>query len=126
MAEAPRLFIALYTDEDVTSELAPALRDRGFEAQSAAEAGLLNADDQTQLLYAAEHDMALLTTNADHFLMLAKQYAEAGRSHAGIVISSEQYSRRRFGELLRLVLRLVNSVTADEMRGGLVYLQQFR
>ena len=119
MADTPRLFIALYTDEDVTSELAPALRDRGFEAQSAAEAGLLNADDSAQLAYAAEHDMALLTTNADHFLKLAKQVAGAGRSHAGIIISSEQYSRRRFGELLRLVLRLVNSVTADEMRGGI-------
>jgi predicted nuclease of predicted toxin-antitoxin system len=113
MAEAPRLFIALYTDEDVTSELAPAVRDRGFEAQSAAEARLLNSDDTEQLAYAAEHNMALLTANADHFLKLAKQYAEAGRSHAGIIISSEQYSRRRFGELLWFVLRLVNSVTAE-------------
>jgi predicted nuclease of predicted toxin-antitoxin system len=125
MAEAPRLFIALYTDEDVTSELAPALRDRGFEAQSAVEVRLLNADDSAQLAYAAEHDMALLTCNAEHYLKLAKQYAESGRSHAGIIISSEQYSRRRFGELLRLVLRLMNSLTADEMRNCVVYLQQF-
>ena len=49
MAEPPRLFISLYTDEDITSELAPALRDRGLEAQSAAEAGLLNAGDAEQL-----------------------------------------------------------------------------
>ena len=40
MAEERSLFIALYTDEDVTSELAPAIRDRGFVAQSAAEARL--------------------------------------------------------------------------------------
>ena len=45
MAEEPRLFIALYTDEDVTSELAKAVRERGFIAQSAAEAGLLNVED---------------------------------------------------------------------------------
>jgi hypothetical protein len=42
MADSLRLFISLYTDEDITNELAPALRDRGLQAQSAAEAGLLN------------------------------------------------------------------------------------
>lgn len=126
MADAPRLFIALYTDEDITNELAPALRERGFDAQSAAEAGLLNADDAVQLAYAAEHALTLITCNADHFLRLARQYAESGRSHSGIVISSEQFSRRRFGELLRLVLQLMNSLSADEMQNCVVYLQQFR
>jgi hypothetical protein len=38
MADAPDLFVALYTDEDVTSELALLLRERGFVAQSALEA----------------------------------------------------------------------------------------
>ncbi len=126
MAESPRLFVALYTDEDITSELAPALRERGFEAQSAAEAGLLNSDDLAQLAYAAEHNMTLLTCNVRHFLPLAKAYAETGLSHAGIILSSEQYSRQRFGELLRLVLRLLNSLSADEMRDCVVYLQQFK
>jgi predicted nuclease of predicted toxin-antitoxin system len=126
MAEIPRLFISLYTDEDVTNELAPALRDRGYESQSAAEAGLLNKDDAVHLAYASEHGMTLLSCNADHFTALAKQYAASGRSHAGIVLSSEQYSRRRFGELLRLVLRLMDSMTADEMRDCVIYLQQLR
>ncbi len=63
MADSPRLFIALYTDEDITNELVPALRERGFDAQSAAEAGLLNADDAIQLAYAAEHDLTLITCN---------------------------------------------------------------
>jgi len=40
MARAARpLFIALYTDEDVTGDLAPALRRRGYAAQSAIDAG---------------------------------------------------------------------------------------
>jgi predicted nuclease of predicted toxin-antitoxin system len=126
MSDPARLFIALYTDEDVTSELAPALRERGFEAQSAAEAGLLHADDARQLAYAAAHDLTLLTCNASHFLRLARQYAAAGQSHAGIIISSEQYSRRRFGELLRLTLRVMNTLTVDELRNTVVYLQQFK
>lgn len=94
MAESPRLFIALYTD----------------------------AEDDVQLAYAVEHDLTLLTSNARDFLALARQYAEASRSHAGLIISAEQFSRRRFGELLRLVLRLMNSLTADEMRDRVVYL----
>jgi len=121
MADAPRLYISIYTDEDVTIELARAVRERGFSAQSAAEAGLLNADDSVHLASAAENGMALLTFNARDYLRLAKKYAEANQSHAGIIISSEQYSRKRLGE----ILRLINSFTADEMRDRVVYLQNF-
>ena len=86
MADEPRLFIALYTDEDVTAELAPALREQGFEAQSAVEARMLHADDEAQLAYASKRGMALLTTNADHFVRLAKSYSETGQPYAGIVV----------------------------------------
>ncbi len=126
MVDEPRLFLALYTDEDVTSELAPALRERGFEAQSAIEAGMLNANNGDQLAYATSRGMALLTCNADHFVRLAKQFSETGQSHSGIVVSAEQYGRRHFGELLRMVLHLLNTLTAEDMRDCLVYLQQFR
>jgi predicted nuclease of predicted toxin-antitoxin system len=126
MSETIRLFISLYTDEDISSELAPAIRDRGLDAQSAAEAGLLDADDPVHLEYTTARGLTILTCNARDFLDLAKQYAIEGRTHAGIIISSEQYSRRRFGELLRLVLRLMNSISADEMQNRVVYLQDFK
>ncbi|MBI5568178.1 MAG: DUF5615 family PIN-like protein [Chloroflexi bacterium] len=126
MTDPARLFIALYTDEDITSELAPALRERGFEAQSAAEAGLLRAEDASQLAHTANNGFTLLTCNAAHFLKLAQHYAETGQSHAGIIISSEQYSRRRFGELLRLTLRVLNTLSADDVRDTVIYLQQVK
>jgi hypothetical protein len=125
-ADEPGLFIAIYTDEDITSKLAPALRERGFDALSAVEASMLNATDADQLAYAASRRMAVLTCDAVHFVGLAKQFAAAGQSHAGIILSSEQYGRRHFGELLRTVLRLLNSLIPDQMRGGVVYLEQFR
>src|SRR5829696_5673086 len=90
MADEPRLFIALYTDEDITTELAPALRERGFEAQSAFEAGMLNTEDDAQLAYATSRGMTLLSSNLDHFVRLAKVYSAAGASHGGIIVSSEQ------------------------------------
>jgi hypothetical protein len=126
MAQDPApLFIALYTDEDVTPDLAPALRRRGYVAQSAAEAGNTEILDEAQLTYAAEKRMALLTYNLQHFIPLAQAWYLAGREHAGIILS-EQFSQRQFGELLRRVLRLLNCWTADEMRNQLVFLQQFK
>ena len=61
--EAERLFVAIYTDEDVTSALAPALRRRGYTAQSTAEARHLELLDEAQLTYATEQGMAILTYN---------------------------------------------------------------
>jgi len=46
-----RLFAAIYTDEDVGSHPAPALRRRGYEAQSAVEADNLKNSDEAQLTY---------------------------------------------------------------------------
>jgi len=85
---------------------------------------MLNATDEAQLAYASSHGMALLTCNTAHLARLAKLYSETGQPHSGIIVSPEQYGRRHFGELLRLVLRLLNSLTADDMRDRLVYLQQ--
>jgi len=122
--KVPRLFIALYTDEDVTSHLAPALRRRGYTAQSTAEAHNLGATDEAQLEYATEHGMTILTYNAQDFVPLAQSWYFSGREHAGIVVS-EQFSQRRFGELLRQVLRFLNNVTPDEMYNQIFFLQQF-
>jgi hypothetical protein len=68
LSDTPALFIGLYTDEDVTTALAPALRRRGYHAQSTVEAGNIEASDEAQLVYAAEQGLALLTYNAEHFI----------------------------------------------------------
>ena len=122
---AERLFIALYTDEDVTTDLAPALRWRGYMAQSTAEAGNAERSDEAQLIYATEQRMAILTYNAQDFIPLARVWYAAGREHAGIILS-EQFSQRQFGELLRRMLQLLASLTADEIYNRIVFLQQFK
>ncbi|MCC7361176.1 MAG: hypothetical protein IT317_16950 [Anaerolineales bacterium] len=87
---------------------------------------MLNASDEAQLAAYANHGMTLLTYNAADLARLAKQYAETGQAHSGIIVSAEQYGRRHFGELLRTVLRLLNGVTADDLRDCLVYLEQYK
>lgn len=62
MADEPQLFASLYIDEDITSRLAVALRQRGFEAIAAHEAGLFSTDDEFHLAYATEHGYVLFTS----------------------------------------------------------------
>ena len=114
MADESRLFVALYVDEDITNELAPALRECGFDAISVFDAGRLGMDDAAQLAWAAENRSALMTCNAGDFLRLAKAHADTKKTQAGISISSEQYGRRQFGQLLRQTLVRLKSVTARE------------
>ena len=126
MAETPSLFIQLYTDEDVTTALAVALRQRGFVAQSAIEAGLGGEpNDEVHLAYATEHRMSVLTFNGKDFVPIAQRWALQGRDHAGIVVS-EQLGLEQLGELLRRVLKMLDSMTADEMQNAFLYLSQFR
>jgi len=122
---APRLFVSVYTDDDVTNDLAPALKRRGYGAQSAAEAGNLGVPDEARLSYAADQGMATLTYNVQDFIALARRWHSAGREHAGIILSG-QFSHRRFVVLLRRVLRLLDSLTAGEIRNQIVFLQRFK
>jgi hypothetical protein len=112
--ETLHLFVALYTDEDVTTDLAPALRAHGYRAQSAGETSNWGIADEAQLTYATANGMAILTYNVADCIPLARTWYFTGREHAGLILS-EQFSQRQFGELLRRVLRLLNSPTADEM-----------
>jgi predicted nuclease of predicted toxin-antitoxin system len=114
MAGTGRLFISLYTDEDVTDRLALLLRERGYEAESALEAGTTGFTDEQQLAFAANRGLTLLTYNRRDFIVLAQRWHDASRDHAGIILS-HQFSNRQTGELLRQVCRFLESVPADEM-----------
>ena len=116
-----RLFIFLYTDEDVTNRLAPLLREQGYEALSSAEAGNDGLTDAEQLAFAAGRGWTILTYNARDFGELAR----ARREHAGIVVS-QQFSRNELGEFLRQVCNLLEAVSAEEMRNTVRHLQGYR
>jgi hypothetical protein len=113
--------VAIYVDEDVYGDLARVLREHGVDAQSVGEAGRYGLDDSAQLAYAAATGRAVLTFNREHYERLAVEYFLNGWEHAGIIVSP-QYT---FGELLRRVLRLVESMSAEELRGEIRYLQSF-
>ncbi len=125
MRDDESLFVSLYTDEDVTAQLAVLVRQRGFDAVSASDVGLIGQPDEEQLAYAAAHDRVLLTFNQRDFILITRQWAAEGRQHAGLLLS-DQFTRQQLGELLRRVLRFLNTVSASEMVNAMLYLSEFR
>jgi predicted nuclease of predicted toxin-antitoxin system len=113
--------IRLYLDEDMHPDLAEAIRQRGFDCQSAVEAGMLGKSDEEQLDYARSQGRCLMSFNVRDFVVLAQQWAHTGRPHAGIVVT-KQMSRRAFGQLLGRILNLLNTTAPDEINNVLRYL----
>lgn len=119
------LYIALYCDEDVMEEIAKALRQRGYDAVSAAEVGMLGRLDEEQFEYATRQNRAILTYNATDYIRLANTRFNAGKEHAGVILS-QQFPRHQFGELLKQLLTLLDTLTQDEMRNQVIVLQSFK
>jgi predicted nuclease of predicted toxin-antitoxin system len=115
------LFVTLYIDEDITHKLAKVLRERGFDAVAAYEAGNIGVPDPVHLEFAASQRRALLTCNARDFAPLFDKWWEASKEHYGIIVSNQL----EFGEMLRRVLNLLDSVTAGEVRNNYKNLAEF-
>lgn len=119
--ESTRLFVAIYTDADIRGGLAAQIRLRGFDAISAYEAGNAELSDFDQLAYAANQRRAILTCNAKDFAPLADNWWQNGRQHYGIIVSEQL----PLGEMLRRVLRLLDSISADALENGYRNLAEF-
>lgn len=122
--ESVALFISLYVDEDSAYRRLPTLlRAEGFDAVSALELGHTGSewDDEKHLTYAAENQRAVLTHNTRHFVPLSQKWEREAREHYGIIVS-EQVG---IGEVLRRLLRLLDTMTKDEMKSKLRYLSDF-
>ncbi len=121
MADEVRLFIALYADEDVHKSFAKEIRRHGFDAISVDEEKRGEVSDEKQLEYATLLGRTVLTHNRQDFAPLHERWLSEGREHAGIILSTQI----PLGELLRRTLRLLDKVTADEMRNNLRHLNDF-
>ena len=111
----------VYLDADVHPIVARILRDRGFNALSANEAGHRQATDREQLDFAVAYRCALVTFNVADFVREARRYAQEGRDHLGIVVSDQL----EVGELVRRVTRVLGSYSAADMINRFIWLQSF-
>ena len=112
----------LHLNEHLSPRLASQLRRYGFDVTSSQETGLLSDDDSAQLAHSASQQRALLTFNSVDFVALHNQYMANGEEHWGVVLSTEE----PISVFMHRLLRLLNSVTADELKNQIRWLNEFR
>lgn len=117
-SKAPKLLL----DEQIWKRLASLMREKGFDVVHVYEAGLDHTDDGIVLSAAVEKHRAVVTFNIKHFMPFITQYFDDGKEHYGIVVSDE-VSR---GELQRRVTKLLESITEEELKNTVRYLQEFK
>jgi predicted nuclease of predicted toxin-antitoxin system len=84
------LFAAIYLDEDVNPLIARLLGNRGFDVTTVHDAGLSASPDPQQLAFAASQHRCIVTHNRLDYEMLHQEYLASARTHAGIVLQSEE------------------------------------
>jgi hypothetical protein len=120
MGTEPNSLVArLYFDEDVDARLAEALRQRGYDVQTAVATGLLGASDDEQLACAAGQQRALVTHNVAHFPGIHATWVESGQQHGGIVIL---IGHSAIGAWLRRMETLLDLFSGEELQNQLLFL----
>jgi hypothetical protein len=114
--------IKLLLDEHIWEGLAEALTQRGYDVVHINRTEKRGVDDDPLLTFATVEGRAVLTYNACHFVPLIRLWYESGREHAGVILSIQLPP----GELLRQVERLLATLSADELKNTVRWLQEFR
>jgi hypothetical protein len=100
--------------------LVQALRNRGIDISTALDAGTLKKADDWQLAYAAAQGMTIYSFNVGDFCRLHAEWLAAGRSQAGIIPARQK--QFPIGEQMRRLVKLVNTLSEEEMRDRLEFL----
>ncbi|MGC9395633.1 MAG: DUF5615 family PIN-like protein [Anaerolineae bacterium] len=118
-AELLPVYISLYFDEDIANEIVENLRHRGFNVLCARDTQRLSLADEAQLTFAVAQQRAIVTHNRQDFEKLHKHYLENRHPHWGIIIAKR---RRDSSIVVRKLLTILDSSTADEFREQLRYI----
>jgi hypothetical protein len=111
----------LYRDHNIDRQLAFDLRRRAFDVTYASEVGKERARDEEHLRWAASEGRALVTYDVRDFRILAEEWAATGRDHAGIIISQAP-PYLVYGNVLRRLLLLLNSLSAEQLTNQVQWL----
>ena len=107
--------IRYHLDESVNHAVALGLRRRGVDVSTATDAGLLGADDETQLSFARANGRVAVTHD-DDFLRLAA----SGVHHGGIAYCHQR--NRTIGQIIHALVRLWRTESAEDMQQQVIYL----
>ena len=114
--------IKLLLDEHIWLGLREALVQRGYNVIHLNDTGQRGIDDEPLLDFATAQGRAVLTYNIRHFVPLVRFWYEAGREHAGVILSIQLLP----GDLLRQIERLLATLSAAALKNTVRWLQEFR
>lgn len=117
LPDAPQLHL----NEHLSPRLAVQLRQHGFDVTTSQELQMLADADDVQLAYAAATRRAIVTFNVCDFAPLHDQYLAEGRDHWGVIFSTQE----TIAVLFQRLLRLLNSVKAEELKNQTLWLNEF-
>ncbi|HUQ94657.1 MAG TPA: DUF5615 family PIN-like protein [Bryobacteraceae bacterium] len=107
--------VTFHLDEHIPPALADALRSRGIDVTTTADAGLMGAEDREHLAFAVNAGRIVVTQDVD-FLRL---HAEAV-PHVGIAYWHPR--ARSLGEVLRRLVLIHATLSPEEMQTRVEYL----
>jgi len=116
--------IRLYFDEDIMEKaLVQALRVPDIDVMTVGETGKVGESDESQLIWATVQGRVLYSSNIGDFCRLHNDFIAEGRSHAGIILISQQ--RYSLGVKLQGILRLVGNKSAEDMVNQLEFFSKY-
>ena len=98
------------------------LQARQIDVITALDADLIGRPDTDQLAYTSAEGRVLFSFNRGDFARLHRDYLQAGREHAGIIISDQLGT----SIIIRRLLKLLHAQSAKDMRNWLEYLSNWR
>ena len=107
--------LRFHLDEHVNPAVAEALRQRGIDVTTTAEAGLRGADDQSHIVY-AWGERRVIVTHDDDFL----RWHSRGVPHAGIAYCHPM--RRSLAQIVETLVLMHELLTQEEMIGQVQFL----
>lgn len=117
----------LWLDEMVPAEVARQLRNRGHDVGAVQELEnrwAWGLEDRDQLAVAVRDRRAFVTYNLRDFVPISREWAEAGRTHLGIVlVHPRTVPVHGLGELVRRLDALLRAHQAEDgLRDRIVFL----
>lgn len=114
----------LLLDEQISGRVAQRLRDRGHDVTAATDDPSLRGLSDPDLFAAAQRQgRALITYNRVDFEPIVREYAEANRSHHGLVlVHPKRFPSWEFGRLVAAIEGLLRGPAAGS--GSLAWLRE--
>jgi predicted nuclease of predicted toxin-antitoxin system len=98
--------VKLYLDEDISPKVSVILRQKGMDAVSAHETGMLEASDEEQLSFAAAEGRVMVTRNRDDFIALTVQFFDDLKPHRGLIIIPHTIPGSEFSKIATLLVKI--------------------